>query len=426
MKYLCIQNKNEVDRFAFTLLGASVKERDDSIGMFGSGTKYSLATLIRNGLEPRIFSGTDEIIIGAKATSFRGQDFSIITIDGKETSITTNTGLKWRVDQCVREFYSNALDEGEALAFVTTDVEGQPGTTRVYIPMDSHPTPGDMWREWHKYFLNPEAKPLASNGRDRLYPVSATGNVPSIMRRGVWCVEDWAGYEAIFSYNVHDVHLPETRLINATSARAHAVEPLLALVDEPSIEMLLAQSSNEKSYEWYCLYYTWNVMNPKMKAIMEKKFDWIATRRDLVHFPTSLHSRVLVCSDNAFSFLFKAGFKDIRSYRNSDLMYHEMAWPIGYQDRVLAIKAKLAKNGINLDFPIKYASIPNLSEGKVIALADMRAGLCIITPTAFEDSDDRQLTKALIEEWTHLKFRVVDGSVDQQHVYLDTIIKLLK
>ena len=116
MKFIKIVSKGEIDEKAFYLLGASSKRDDKSkIGMFGSGLKYSLAYLLREKIPFRVFSGYREIKFTTKTENFRDKEFSIICVNDKETSLTTDMGgIDWNSWSVIREIYSNALDESEA------------------------------------------------------------------------------------------------------------------------------------------------------------------------------------------------------------------------------------------------------------------------------------------------------------------------
>jgi hypothetical protein len=64
MKYLLIENKGEIDVNGLILMGGSTKrDSQTSIGFFGSGNKYAIATLINKGINFKIFSGENEIKI---------------------------------------------------------------------------------------------------------------------------------------------------------------------------------------------------------------------------------------------------------------------------------------------------------------------------------------------------------------------------
>lgn len=60
--YLEIKSFGEIDIQAFTLIGASIKRGNSAmIGMYGSGNKYSIATLLNQNIDFKVFSGEDEI-----------------------------------------------------------------------------------------------------------------------------------------------------------------------------------------------------------------------------------------------------------------------------------------------------------------------------------------------------------------------------
>lgn len=426
MKYLMIANQGEVDPRAFTLLGASVKEGDDAIGMFGSGTKYSLATLVRNGLPPIIFAGEERIEISAKTTNFRGQSFEVITINGQETSITTETGKKWVPTHCVREFWSNAQDEGGAEWAITDEVFGEPGTTRIFIPIND--AINDMIEHWDMYYLSPNASPIHSDiNKNHVLAPSDTNNTPVIYRRGIWCVEDWGQYEPLFSYNLHDVSLPETRLVNATHTRYNISYLLQELEDEEAILSILKEAENHNCFEWACLTSSFGAVNNAYKKVFDANWKYVATRRDLDFFPSSMRPHILVCDNAAMRVLRTLGCPDVFDFRNSDQLYTEMSWPIGYADRVQAAVRRMEKHGFAFPYKLKFVRFPGEdSDNQTIAMADMRTKTCLLTQKAFEDPNDLTLMKALVEEWTHLAHGVNDGSRGQQHVYLETIVRLMK
>src|SRR4030042_3100880 len=105
MSYLMIQNKVKIDSKALVRVGASTKTDDNSkIGFFGSGNKYAIATLLREGYGLKVFSGLKEISISTKKVSLGSKDFEQILINKKPTSLTTRMGPEWQVWMALREF----------------------------------------------------------------------------------------------------------------------------------------------------------------------------------------------------------------------------------------------------------------------------------------------------------------------------------
>jgi len=114
-KFIKIQSKGVIDTQAFYLLGASSKRDDNSkIGFFGSGLKYSIAYLLRNNIEFKVFTDYKEVRFSTQKVNFREKEFDVIKVDDKETSMTTEMGIDWEPWFVIREIYCNAIDEGDS------------------------------------------------------------------------------------------------------------------------------------------------------------------------------------------------------------------------------------------------------------------------------------------------------------------------
>jgi hypothetical protein len=110
-------NDGQLDIRTLTTLGVSVKTREDSIGIFGSGFIYALATLLRNRQEVRVYAGDSIYRFSVQPTLMRGEYFDLIFMSvnnrkPKEIGVTTRTGLNWNLKHAYRELYSNCMDEG--------------------------------------------------------------------------------------------------------------------------------------------------------------------------------------------------------------------------------------------------------------------------------------------------------------------------
>lgn len=156
--YIRIENAGEADPLSFHLLGASSKRDDASkIGFFGSGNKYALAVLLRKNIKFRIFSGKQEIKFGVEKLDFRGNKYNVITIDGQRTSLTTDMGPTWEDWFVIREFYCNAVDEGEARITVTNEIDPNAGKTTIFIEKTEEL--GKFFSNVNRYLLvNPQYK----------------------------------------------------------------------------------------------------------------------------------------------------------------------------------------------------------------------------------------------------------------------------
>lgn len=208
--WIKISNSGLIEEEALTLLGASSKRNDSSkIGMFGSGNKYALAFFKRNNIDIRIFSGKNEIEIDLVEKHFKNKTFRVLSINGKETSITTEFGPKWKLWQAVREIYCNSLDEGNSSLSFVDGINPKDEETHFYIRNTSDLQ--SLIDDFDKYF---------SQRREVLYK-SFTGNKIlkklegdselRLYRKGILCFE--SDKDSIFDYDFVNLNLDENRLV---------------------------------------------------------------------------------------------------------------------------------------------------------------------------------------------------------------------
>lgn len=125
-------NPGEIDIEAVKTMGASIKE-DSAIGFFGTGLKFAIAVLLRNGLGVQIHSGENIFRFGVKSTEIRGKGFDVATINGESMGFTTELGKTWHLWMAYRELYCNALDEGGSAEIADTAPGLFAGQTSVIV-----------------------------------------------------------------------------------------------------------------------------------------------------------------------------------------------------------------------------------------------------------------------------------------------------
>jgi len=209
-KFIKIESKGNIDPQAFVLLGASTKRDDESkIGFFGSGLKYSIAYLLRNNIEFKVFSEYQEIKFTTNTANFRDKSFSVIVIDGKETSMTTEMGIDWEAWYILREIYCNALDEGSANISIVDREECVPveDKTVFYIAITTELK--DVIANWELYFSTNRSDLFAYTDDIHFY---TGGEDLLIYRRGVRC-HYGKQLKAIFHYDISWVNINESRVI---------------------------------------------------------------------------------------------------------------------------------------------------------------------------------------------------------------------
>lgn len=109
---IVFENPGIFDLKALTTFGVSVKNTDNPIGMFGTGSKYAISIFLRNGFNLKMITGGQEYKFGLESSSIRGKTFDIIKMNDIEMPFTTHLGMNWELWQAFREFHCNATDEG--------------------------------------------------------------------------------------------------------------------------------------------------------------------------------------------------------------------------------------------------------------------------------------------------------------------------
>lgn len=209
-KFIKIESKGLIDQQAFVLLGASTKRDDDSkIGFFGSGLKYSIAFLLRNNIDFKVFSEYQEIKFTTQEANFRDKSFSVIVIDGKETSMTTEMGIDWEAWYVLREIYCNALDEGEASIAMVSKSECLPMEDKTVFYIEVNEQLKDIIANWELYFSMNRSDLFSYTENIQFY---TGGEDLIIYRRGVRC-HYGKEVRSIFHYDITWVNINESRVI---------------------------------------------------------------------------------------------------------------------------------------------------------------------------------------------------------------------
>lgn len=118
---IVFKNEGTLDINSITTFGVSVKEKDSAIGFFGTGLKYSIAVLLRNGCSITIKTGEETYEFATENLIVRKVSFPVVTMNGKPLSFTTEYGKTWELWQAARELYSNCLDEGGTVCYEVED-----------------------------------------------------------------------------------------------------------------------------------------------------------------------------------------------------------------------------------------------------------------------------------------------------------------
>lgn len=244
MKYIRIKNNGIINPKALHLVGASTKRNDSSkIGQFGSGNKFAMAYLLRNGYEMLVTAGLNEIKIHTEKEVFRDQEFEIIFIDGEKTSITTEMGKDWLFWQAVREIYCNALDEGGCTMDFVQEITPNEKETHFYIENKKDVT--SFVQNFDNYFAT-NKKVLFECEYGRI--LEKSGNEGNVYRKGIKCLN--TNKSSVYDYDFKDLEIDENRLMKYDWMLGKKIWNLIYKCDnEEVIKTILHQCSNNDLLE---------------------------------------------------------------------------------------------------------------------------------------------------------------------------------
>jgi hypothetical protein len=218
--YICVQNQGQIVPEDLMLIGSSSK-RDavGKIGFFGSGWKYALAVLMKNGAKPIIFSGKEEIDIDTEMVEHRGNIAEVITINGQRTSLTTGMGPKWLMWQAFREIFSNAIDEGGHHIYGSNNPYGTEDITRVYIP--NVPGIKEVMDAFDTYFTFQLTPSFTDQYGSKLFIWENEQKNTFHFRKGIRCYEN-LHQKSNYSIDFAEISINEQRLSDSWTVRARS------------------------------------------------------------------------------------------------------------------------------------------------------------------------------------------------------------
>lgn len=211
--YIKIASKGLIEEGAFTLLGASTKKDDNTkIGFFGSGLKYSIAHLLRNKINFRVFADYNEVKFTLNNQVFRDKDFDVICVNGRETSLTTSMGADWEAWFVIREIYCNALDEGESNISIVSESECLPIEDKTVFYIECNKEFDEIIKDWNLYFSENREDMLSyDNDGNQIY---AGGSDLIVYRKGIRCYYA-PNQKCSFNYDMSWIDINESRTIKS-------------------------------------------------------------------------------------------------------------------------------------------------------------------------------------------------------------------
>ena len=244
-------NPGNLDLRALTLMGLSAKPTSGSIGRFGTGLKFALASLARAEAEVRVQTSGVSWRLSFTKNTFRGQETQVVTLvpdSGDDPIIlpfTTNLGVQWTPWMIYRELWSNAKDEGGDMLVANIQPAPMDGMTNIVVEWE----PLLQVALRHKdYICEPEDALWSGSGLE----VAPPG--PTLVAyRGIRVMAKPNGVHACYTYNITDsLDLTEDRTVASEwQAKRLVVKGLLLCDDKAVLEAVLsARTGWESAFEW--------------------------------------------------------------------------------------------------------------------------------------------------------------------------------
>lgn len=420
MQYLKISNHTEIDENAFKLIGACTKRDDDSkIGYFGSGLKYALAVLLRENIAFRVFSGKKEIKMTVNSEVFRGQAFNIISVCGKETSLTTSMGVDWKPWQAVREIFCNALDEAHPSREIVDTVKPEKGITAFYIPTENSEIQFIV-DNWDKYFAH-DRRPLVGDCCKIYSPICDTVN---IYRKGIRCWDE--SYASLYDYDFDTIRITESRSVEYTFeiwegmaklwgkyATTQMIDALLALGKTRKSDATYAEDRIDWGYAHFSdlwrEYFAGQILVPSNFA------GW---------FPDiTSKSNAVIVPDKLLRMLKKQFKDDIATAMEEMDAYGEYCTTKYNERQAFLLKECMQffdEVKLNIPYDIKLGMFKNKD-----ILGSAQKG-CIILSAKVFDMGKKQIVSTIMEECAHLESEQPDKSRGFQNYLINQIITMLE
>lgn len=375
-----------IDPRCISTLGVSVKENENPIGYFGTGLKYAISIILRNGGQITVWRGLEPIRFEAKEVSIRNAAVQVVCMNGVELGFTTQLGRNWHMWQAFREFYCNTTDEGgKAEHGVSLPREGH---TTIVV---EHEEMSDCLDNIGNYIL--QSKPIHAHKAAEFH----RGPTSAIFYRTIKVCGNNAGKPSRFAANIlRPLHLTEDRTVNNTwdvyQAIAHAV---LENDDAEFIEDFITTAREFAEHEYDL---DWSAIEPS------ETFLQVARR---VAQDTS---RPMNTSVKAIL----ARHSEVPDVQPAEMLASEET------DLALAISfCRELKYPVD-EFPILV--VEGLGEG-ILGSADKKAREIRIAKRAIQ-MGDLTLAATLIEEWAHIKFGFADCSREMQNWLFEQITRL--
>lgn len=232
---IIFRNKGVIDPRSITTFGVSSKENSNAIGYFGTGLKYAIAILLREGCEIEIHTGGQKLEFGTMEQTVRVDEFTFVTMNGQPLAFTTELGKNWELWQAIREIWCNCLDEGGKASHDAEQFEAASDETVIIV---AGRKAMEVWADRDQIILSTD--PLHSCGAVDIHP----GQSRFLYYKGVRVME--LSRPSLFTYNVTEhLQLTEDRtVLHQSIAKWRVGQGVSTLSDRSLIQQIVTAGEN--------------------------------------------------------------------------------------------------------------------------------------------------------------------------------------
>lgn len=399
MNSILFRNAGVIDERSIRTFGISAKVGTNPIGYFGTGLKYAIAVLLREGCELELLADDKYYSFTKKKIEQRGKEFEIIIMNGVELPFTTELGKNWEVWQAFRELYCNALDEaGEASVSEQGEVINSVGET-VFVARG--PKIEEAYKMKDKIVLRLPDRLKISEGIDGVQIFDVPSN--HLYYRGIR-VGDLPA-PAMLTYNImSEMTLTEDRTLkNVQNGFNYLPRAVAGSADQTLLRrvLLAPRDSFEMSFDFSPLIYYQGTTSEQFFSVLEREYKRNTDR----------------LNKSAVQVLMKR-LKDKK--------------PKHYEPEALTpVETKQLERAKHVLYDLwpdmedyKILVVKNLGE-QTMGLADAADQTIVVSKRAFE-LGTKFLTSTLLEEFFHLKTGYNDHTRELQTYLFDSICTLIE
>jgi len=374
-----------IDKRAITVMGVSSKDNPNAIGFFGTGLKYSIATLLRNNIDITIYAGIEKLSLTSAREKIRNDEFDIVRMNDQELGFTTDLGKTWEMWQAFREIYSNCLDECGEIFESSSLVDPEEGYTTIIVRGGLF---AEQFRNKGAIFIEDTEAPFTKSARAEVYTGCPHS---SVYYRKVKIKERVA---PLFKYNILDkIDLTEDRTAKYDFQLLDAIRDTIILSDNKNFIEKCVTAKDDYLETNINYMGTYSIPSETFLDVVAKVRE--QRRFDLMDSAWKLYQKHTQKVDNIEPII-------LTDFENKQLFKAcELAEKIGFPVK---------------EYPINtYETLGN----NVLALAEFEPTKKILLSKELFTKGVKSLMRGLIEEYIHLRYGYDDYSLEMQNYLFD-------